>query len=341
MPEPAPTIPATQRRVVLAARPEGIPQAEHFRLEDAPVVPPGPGQVLVRIEVVSVDPAMRGWVSAVANYSDPVPIDGVMRAFAVGVIVESRAAGFKPGTRVMGMFGWQQWATVDASVVDQVIANDDLPPSLYLGTLGLTGATAWFALTDIGRPCPGETVVVSTAAGSVGSVAGQLAKLAGCRTVGITGGAEKVRLCLEEFGFDAAVDYRSPTFTDDLAAALPNGVDIYYDNTSGVISDAVHRHLNRRGRIIVCGTASVASWNPVPMGPRVERLLLTKSARIEGFLYFDYEHRLGEAIARLAPLVRSGAIRYREEFLDGLEAAPDSVAGLYRGENLGKRLIRV
>jgi NADPH-dependent curcumin reductase CurA len=184
-------------------------------------------------------------------------------------------------------------------------------------------------------------VVVSTAAGAVGSAAGQIAKLCGCRTVGIAGGPAKVRMCLDEFRYDAALDYRVPTFELDLAAACNGVVDVYFDNTSGPISDAVLRHLARRARVVICGTASVASWDPWPHGPRAERHLLNKSARMQGFLIWDYEHRYEEAVARLASWVRSGALRYREDILEGLDQAPDAIAGLYRGENLGKRIIRV
>ncbi len=207
--------------------------------------------------------------------------------------------------------------------------------------LGLNGVTAYFALTEVGEPRPGDCVVVSTAAGAVGSAAGQIAKLMGCRTVGIAGGPAKVRICLDEFGYDAALDYRAPSFADELAGACAAGVDVYFDNTSGAVSDAVLPHLAKRARVIVCGTASVASWSPWPAGPRVERHLLNKSARMQGFLVWDYEHRYEEAVSRLAAWVRNGSVRYREEILDGMAQAPDAIAGLYRGENLGKRLIRV
>jgi NADPH-dependent curcumin reductase len=332
---------APNRQVVLRERPVGIPQAEHFEIVEAPVRGPGDGEIVVRVEFLSVDPAMRGWVNAAANYSEPVGLGEVMRSFAVGVVEDSRAAGLAAGDRVVGMFGWQEWATVPASAVSRVVREPDLPASLALGVLGLNGATAWFGLTEVARPRPGDTVVVSTAAGSVGSVVGQLARLAGCRTVGITSGPVKTSLCRDEFGYAAAVDYRSPAFESDLRAACPDGVDVYFDNTAGAISDAVLGLINTRARIAVCGTASVPTWDPPPTGPRVERYLLTKRARMEGFVYFDFEHRLAEAVSRLAPLVRTGALRYREDVLDGLESAPDAIAGLYRGENLGKRVIRL
>jgi NADPH-dependent curcumin reductase len=222
------------------------------------------------------------------------------------------------------------------------VREDDLPLSAQLGVLGLNGATALLALTLVGEPKPGETVVVSTAAGSVGATVGQIAKILGCRAVGIAGGAEKVRLCLEEFGYDAALDYKAP---GDLSAAVggacPEGVHVYFDNTAGPVSDAVLAHLAMGARVVVCGTASVASWDPPPLGPRVERHLLVKRARMQGFVYFDHLARVGEAVGRLAGWLREGKLRHREDILDGIERAPDAIAGLYRGENLGKRLIRV
>lgn len=334
-------VPSTNRRVTLASRPVGIPQAEHFALTSAPLRAPVDGEFVVRNEFLSVDPAMRGWVNAAANYSEPVAIGEVMRSFAAGTVIASRHPDYAVGDRVMGMLGWQEYALTDGRAIRRKVKERDLPLSLSLGVLGLNGVTAYFALTEAGEPRPGDTVVVSTAAGAVGSAVGQIAKLMGCRTVGIAGGAEKVRMCLETFGFDAAVDYRAPTFEQALSAACPKGVDVYFDNTSGAISDAVLARLARHARVVVCGTAAVASWEPWPQGPRVERHLLNKAARMQGFLVWDYEHRYEEAVVRLADWVRSGTLRYREEILDGLAQAADAIAGLYRGDNLGKRLIRV
>jgi len=319
----------------------GIPQAEHFEIRSTPVPEIGEGESLVRNLFLSVEPAMRGWVNAASNYSRPVGIGEVMRAFAVGRVVQSRNPKYPEGTVVMGLLGWQEYAITDGSPVRRIVKETDLPLSLSLGVLGLNGITAYFGLNAVGQPKAGETVVVSTAAGAVGSLVGQLAKLQGCRTVGIAGGDVKRRLCLEEFAYDAAIDYREPGLEASLAAACPDGVDVFFDNTSGQISDTVIRHINRRARIVICGTASIPSWDPWPEGPRVDRHLLNKSARMEGFLAFDYEHRYEEAIDFLAPLVRKGQLRYREEILDGIEAAPGSIADLYESRNLGKRLIRL
>jgi len=318
-----------------------VPQAEHFEIVEAPVPDLSDGQVLVRNIYLSIDPAMRGWVSAVANYSEPVAVGAVMRSLAVGRVEESRDSGFAPGDYVTGMFGWQDYAVVDATAIQRKLDGSGLPISTSLGVLGLNGLTAYFALLDIGQPKAGETVVVSTAAGAVGSCVGQIAKLKDCRTAGIAGGPQKVRMCTEDFRYDAAVDYKANNFESALDAACPDGIDVYFDNTAGPISDAVIRRINVGARLVICGTASIASWEPPPQGPRVERHLLVKRARMQGFLIFDYVERYSEALRELEGWVRAGEITYREDILEGIEQAPGSIAGLYRGENVGKRLIRI
>jgi NADPH-dependent curcumin reductase len=331
------------RRVLLKSRPVGVPQKEHFEIVETPVPTAREGEFVVRNAFLAVEPAMRGWVNAVGNYSEPVGIGEVMRSFAAGEIVESRHPDYSVGEQVMGMFGWQDHAVSDGrSVVRRVARDPDLPLSTSLGVLGLNGITAYFGLLEVAPPKSGEAVVVSTAAGAVGSCVGQIAKIMGCRAVGIAGGQPKVALCRDVFGFDAAIDYKAD---GDLGRALkdacPAGIDVYFDNTSGPISDAVLGQLNVGARVAICGTASVASWDPVPLGPRVERHLLVKRARMQGFLVLDYSRRYGEAIDQLSRWVKDGRIAYREEYLDGIEAAPDAIAGLYRGENLGRRLIRL
>lgn len=210
-----------------------------------------------------------------------------------------------------------------------------------MGILGLNGLTAYFALLEVGQPKAGETVVVSTTAGAVGSCVGQIAKIKGCRTVGIAGGPEKVRLCLDQFGYDAAIDYKADGLDAALAAACPEGIDVYFDNTAGAISDVVLKQLKLNARVVICGTVSIASWDPIPQGPRVERHFLVKRARMQGFLVLEYAPRYSEALQALSQWVRAGLIRYREDILEGIEQAPGSIAGLYRGENRGKRLIRI
>lgn len=329
------------RQVRLRSRPTGIPQAEHFEIVEDTVPELAADQVLVRNIYLSVDPAMRGWIVDTVGYSDPVAVGSVMRSFATGRVDASRHADFKQGDVVTGMFGWQDYAVVNGAEIGRIVSERDLPLSTSLGVLGLNGVTAYFGLLDVGQPVRGETVVVSTAAGSVGSCVGQIAKTLGCRSVGIAGGVEKARLCRDEFGFDAAINYKSGDLDAALASACPDGVDVYFDNTAGVISDAVLKNLNIGARIVICGTASISNWNPIPHGPRVERHLLVKRARMQGFVVFDFVKRYAEARDKLAQWVKDGTIRYREDILDGIENAPGAIAGLYRGDNVGKRLIRI
>jgi len=283
---------------------------------------------------------MRGWANEAPNYLPPVAIGDAMRAFAVGQIVVSRHPDYAEGEVVSGMFGWQRFAVSDGSNVDRKVTETDLSPSLALGVLGLNGVTAYFGLLDICAPRPGETVVVSTAAGAVGSAVGQIAKIHGARTVGITGSAEKQALCCSEFGYDAAINYRKGDQAAALKAACPDGVDCYFDNTCGPVSDTVMAQLAIGARITICGTAALTDWSPIPQGPRVNRQLLVARARMQGFLAFDHKARFPQAIAQLADWVRTGKLRYAEHILEGAEAAPGAIAILYEGRNTGKLLIR-
>jgi len=332
---------ATNQQVRLKSRPAGIPQAEDFEIVETPLPELAEGDVLVRNLYLSVEPAMRGWVSAVANYAEPVAIGAVMRSLCTGRVVASRAAGYQAGDIVTGWLGWQSYACVRPQAIQRKLQPSALPISTSLGVLGLNGLTAYFGLLGIGRPKAGQTVVVSTAAGSVGSCVGQIAKIKGCRTVGLAGGTIKTTLCTEVFGYDVAIDYKADDLDQALAAACPDGVDIYFDNTAGPISDAVLKHLAVGARIILCGTASVASWNPAPQGPRVERQLLVKRAAMQGLLVMDHEASYAGAIEELSQWVGADRLRYREDILQGMAQAPGAIAGLYRGENLGKRLIRL
>ena len=329
------------RSIRLASRPTGIAQAHHFELSSAPLAALQPGQILVRNAWLSVEPAMRGWLADTGNYSAAVAVGDVMRSLCVGTVVASQAEGFEPGDSLMGWFGWQEHAVIDPSQVVRRLAGSDLPLSLYLGVLGLNGVTAALALEKIGEPRPGETVVVSTAAGGVGSCVGQLARLHGCRVVGLTSSVEKAQTCLEDFGYHQVINYRTENVGLAVRNACPDGVHVYFDNTAGAISDAVLPHLAVGGRVVVCGTASIAQWSPVPLGPRVERILLTRRARMQGFLLFDHMKDYDACVERLTALVRAGQLKYHEHITEGLESAMDAIAGLYRGENQGKRLIRL
>ena len=331
----------TNRRVILASRPKGVPEAEHFAVDEAPVPDLGPGEFLVRTRFWSVDPAMRGWANDAPNYLPPVEIGAAMRAFAVGEVAASRHPDYAEGETVSGMFGWQRFAVSDGSDVDRKVTQSDLPPSLALGVLGLNGVTAYFGLLEICDPQAGETVVVSTAAGAVGFVVGQIAKIRGCRTVGIAGGPEKAALCRVAYGYDAAIDYRGEDVAEALKAAAPDGVDCYFDNTCGPISDAVMTRLAQGARITVCGTAALTDWDPIPTGPRLHRHLLVARARMSGFLVLDYKDRYAEALDQLAEWLRAGRLTYREHVLEGAEAARGAIRMLYDGKNTGKLLVRV
>ena len=327
------------RCVILRSRPTGIAQASDFEIVERDSAAPADREVLVRNRFLSVEPAMRGWIADAGNYSEPIGLGSVMRALAVGEIIESRHPDWQPRDIVCGWFGWQSYATVPASAIVRRVTQTDLPYSLALGVLGINGMTALLALRSIGQPRAGETVLVSTAAGGVGSAAGQLARLAGCRTVGIVGSDDKVRACRDQFGYDEAISYRVADMSSRLEKACPRGVDVYFDNTAGSISDTVFRHLAVGARVIVCGTASIADWSQWPSGPRVERHLLVKRACMAGFVIFDHEAEYEGAVAELAHLVRTGQLRYQEHVLGGIEHCPGALAMLYRGENTGKLII--
>ena len=332
----------TNRQVRLVARPRGIPQAEHFALVTEPVTPPGPGQILIRNHYLSVDPAQRGWANDEGNYSAPVPLDTPMRALAVGEVVECNAPEFRTGQFLYGWFGWQTYCVTTPDAVLRRVDPLALPLSANLSLLGINGLTAYLAFHGLGDPKPGEHVLVSTAAGSVGSFVGQLAGVAGCRAVGLTGSAEKAALARARYGYQDMIDYRA---TKDIAAAIreacPEGNDIYFDNTGGPIADAAIRSMRLRGRIIQCGTAANSSWTPVPTGPRPEREILTRRLRWSGFIIFDHLAEFEAAADRLTKLALDGKIVYDEEILSGLEQAPGAIARLYRGENQGKLIIAV
>jgi NADPH-dependent curcumin reductase CurA len=332
----------TNRQVRLVARPRGIPQAEHFALVTEPSAAPGAGEFLIRNRYLSVDPAQRGWANDEGNYSAPVPLDTPMRALAVGEVVESNAPGFRAGEFLYGWFGWQTHCVTTPEAVLRRVDPSALPLNANLSLLGINGLTAYLAFHGLGDPKPGEHVLVSTAAGSVGSFVGQLADIAGCRAVGLTSSAEKAALARDRYGYRDMIDYRK---TSDLAAAIreacPEGNDIFFDNTGGAIADAAIRSMRLRGRMIQCGTAANASWTPVPTGPRPEREILTRRLRWSGFIIFDHVAEFETAAGRLTQFALDGKIVYDEEILSGLEQAPGAIARLYRGENQGKLIIAV
>jgi NADPH-dependent curcumin reductase CurA len=328
----------TNRRVTMAARPEGFPKDSDFAVDEAEVGEPGPGEVLVRVLWVSVDPYQRGRMSQVRSYAKGLEIGDVMTSQSLGEVAESQDGRFSPGDLVVGQLGWQEYAVVRGGAVRRVPEILD-PPTLALHVVGMTGMTAYFGLLDVGRPKPGDTVVVSGAAGAVGQVVGQLAKLAGCRTVGIAGGPDKCTDCTV-YGYDVAIDYKEEGFRDELKAACPDGVDVYFDNVGGEVSAAVHGRLNVGARIAICG--QISQYNLERPEPTFHpSLLIVHRARMEGFLVTDYAHRYDEAAIRLARWVAEGKIRWREDVTEGLENAPAAFMGMLRGENRGKALVKV
>lgn len=334
---PAATI---NRQVQLVYRPGGIPQAEHFALTEAPVPELGEGQFLMRNIYLSVDPAQRGWASSEANYSQPVPLGSPMRALAVGVVAASRCEGVAEGEYLYGWFGWQDYAVVDSSSI-MMRARASLPLAQFAGLVGINGLTAYLALTKLGRPNAGDTLLVSTAAGGVGSLVGQIGKILGCRTLGLTGDADKVVLCQNEYGYDAAFNYKTTDLASALAKAAPDGIDIYYDNVGGPMLDISLRHMAVGGRVVQCGTASIATWTPPPTGLRNEREVLTRRLQWAGFVIFDHMTEFEAAAVQLAQWYAEGKIDLRLDVLNGIEHAAGSIADLYAGRNIGKRLIRI
>lgn len=336
---PAFSLPATNRRVILVRRPLGIPQAADFELDEAAFETVGKGQFRVRDIYLSVDPAQRGWANEGTNYSQPVPLGSVMRALTVGVVTESRSAEVPAGLHLYGWFGWQDYAVAGPEAILTRIADVAAPLSAYAGVLGINGLTAWLALTRIGRPRSGETVLVTTAAGAVGSLVGQIARAEGCRVVGLTGDDAKVALCVQRFGYDAAANYKSGDLAAAVAALTPQGIDVFFDSVGGPILDCVVRQMNVGGRIVQCGTASIANWSPPPSGLRNEREVLSRRLQWGGFVVFDHMAAFAGALAELAPRVASGALSFDEDVQTGIAHAPAAIARLCAGENTGKSLI--
>ena len=322
----------------LARRPVGMVQRSDFEYTEAPVAEPGAGEVLVRILYISLDPAMRGWMNEGKSYVPPVGIGEVMRAGALGRVIASNDPGVAVGDHVVGMLGVQEYAVAKGKSLTKVDPRL-VPLPVYLGTLGMPGMTAYFGLLDVGRPKTGETVVVSGAAGAVGQVVGQIAKIKGCRVVGIAGGKDKCDY-LRSIGFDAAIDYKH----DDVKAALkqhcPKGVDVYFDNVGGDILDAVLTQLAMHARIVICG--AISQYNEARMkGPSNYMSLLVNRATMQGMVVFDYASRYGEAAREMAGWMAAGELKTREDIVEGLETFPEALLKLFKGENTGKLVLKV
>ena len=330
------------RQIVLASRPTGAPTLENFRIESVELVPLTDGQVLVANRFLSLDPYMRGRMDDAKSYAKSVAFGEVMVGGTVGEVLESKHPKFKVGDALVGALGWAEHAVADGGGLQKVDATV-APLSAYLGTLGMPGVTAWVGLLDLAQPKRGETVVVSAASGAVGSVVGQLANVHGARAVGIAGGALKCAYVRDELGFDACVDYKAPDFYEQLKAACPNGIDVYFDNVGGVVLDSVLRLMNAFGRISVCGL--ISQYNATnaqdQYGIRNFRSILVNRLRVQGFIVSDRMELWPRALRELAGWFKDGRLKYRETIADGLDAAPAAFLGLLRGENFGKQLVRL
>ena len=329
------------RQIILKSRPEGIPTFDNFETREVETPSLTAGQVRLAVHTFSVDPYMRGRMSDAPSYIAPYQIGDPITGGAIGCITESQAEGFKAGNFVLGNMPWQEELVIDSAglkIVDDILA----PLSYYLGILGMPGLTAWFGLEEIGKLKEGETVVVSGAAGAVGIVAGQLAKIRGCRVVGITGDDAKVSYLLDELNFDAVINYKTASkMKTAIATACPSGVDVYFDNVGGVISDAVLSQINKYARIIICGQISLYNSSSQPVGPRIQPLILKRSALMQGFIVSNYASRFPEGLKALAEMVGTGRLKYTTTAYKGFDKLPEAFTALFEGKNLGKLIVEV
>ena len=330
---------ALNKQVLLASRPQGAVTEDNFRMVEVPVDKPGPGEVLVRNEWLSLDPYMRGRMSDAKSYAKSAEIGEVMVGQTVGEVVESRDPNFKSGDKVLTPLGWQLYGIASAKELTRIDARR-APESYYLGILGMPGITAWFGLFEIGQPKPGNTVVVSAASGAVGSIVGQLAKIKGCRVVGIAGGKTKCDYVVKELGFDACIDYKAGNLLVDLREHCPKGVDVDFENVGGVILDTVLRVMNLFSRIVVCGLIAEYSATE-PYGYKMLRSVLVNRIKMQGMIFFDWKDRYSEALDGLSGYLAEGKLKYRESIVDGIDKAPKGLIALLKGDNFGKQLVKL
>lgn len=333
---------ATNHRLVLAERPKGRIDERTTRLEEVAIPDPGPGEALVAVDWLSIDPTIRTWMDDAPGYLPPIGIGDVVRSGAVGRVVRSRSEQYREGSLVFATLGWQQWAIVDEGPRRAQTLPEGIAPTLALGVLGITGVTAYFGMTEVGRVTDGDVVVVSGAAGATGSVAGQVARLSGAsKVVGIAGSPAKCEWLLEEAGFDAAIDYRSEDVAARLAKECPAGIDLYFDNVGGEILDACLARLARRGRVVLCGAISAYNAEHRPAGPANYTNLIVQRGRMEGFIILDYLDRFAEAQGRLAGWASDGSLTHAEHVVEGLGGAPEALGMLFDGANIGKVVVHV
>jgi len=330
----------TTKQIVLASRPKGTPTLDNFRLENIELPEMQVGEVLLKGLYYSVDPYMRGRMNDAKSYAPPFQIDHPIAGSVIAEVSESKSDNFKTGDIVVGGLPWRQQFIASEKGLKKIDATI-APVSYYLGILGMTGLTAYFGLMHIGKPKAGETVVVSGAAGAVGVVVGQIAKIQGCRVIGIAGSDEKIKLLTEEFGFDVAINYKtSSDMKKAIAEACPNGVDIYFDNVGGEISDAVISNINFHARIPLCGQISLYNSAETPMGPRLQPMLLTRSVLLQGFIISNYQSQFAEGIQQLAQWVKEGKLKFTETIVHGFDQLPNALLGLFKGDNTGKMIVK-
>jgi NADPH-dependent curcumin reductase len=324
----------------LAARPVGLPRRSDWNYTEEPVRDPGPGEVLVKVLFLSLDPAMRGWMNEGKSYIEPVKIGEVMRAFGAGRVIASNNPSFSVGDHVTGIFGVQEYAISDGKGLNKIDTRM-LPMPVYLSALGITGLTAYFGLLEVGQVKTGETVVISGAAGATGMMVGQIAKIKGCRAVGIAGGPQKCGYLTKDLGFDAAIDYKNEDVSKALRQHCPNGVNVYFDNVGGDILDIVLAQLARFARVVICGAISQYNSTTAIKGPSNYLSLLINSARMEGFIVFNYASRYGEAAREMAGWMAAGKLKSKEHIVEGFDAFPETLLKLFRGDNFGKLMLKV
>lgn len=330
----------TNTEIHLANRPVGMPSNKDFKFVDSPIPSPNENEIVVRTLYLSVDPYMRGRMNDTKSYIAPFELNTVISGGVVAEVVESKSTQFKQGDIVTGNLEWAKFSIANEQTARKIDPNV-APISTHLGILGMPGLTAYFGLLDIGKPQAGETVVVSGAAGAVGSAVGQIAKIKGANVVGIAGSDEKIDYLINELGFDAAVNYKADSFEKDLEKALPNGVDIYFDNVGGVVSDAVMKFLNRNSRIPVCGAISSYNIEGEDLGPRIQGTLIKNSTLMQGFTVGNYMEDFHVAAADLGKWLQEGKLKYEETIVNGFENTPEAFLGLFKGTNLGKQIVKV
>ena len=330
------------KKYILKSRPSGEVSSENFELVEDMLPDPQSGQLLIKTRYLSVDPYMRNRMNNVESYVAPFELERVISGDGIGEVIESNSEKFQAGDLVVGTLPWQEFALIDEKKVEIIPIEEGISPTAYLSVLGLTGLTAYFGLLDIGEPKAGETVVISGAAGAVGSIAGQIAKIRECKTIGIAGGEEKCNYLIKNLQFNEAIDYKStPNIRKPLRKLCPKRVDVYFDNVGGDLSDAVFYLLNNHARIVLCGQIALYNLNRLSMGPRMYPQFLIRRVKMQGFIVYDYADQFPQARTQLKQWILDDKIKYDENIVEGFEKLPEAFLGLFKGENIGKQLVKL